>query len=177
MMIILSPTTQIITLGLLTCGICLESTNSPKNLQFCVETPSWQPTNIPLKSRGIPVNNAYPFCELEDESTSHLFLFCPFAKAIWHGTTLVVHTSDFDNITVQQWIGKLLLRHNDLRQDDIYYLQVVFTTLWTIWDHRNLVVHEGKVTQFSRSYSNGSVSDWQVQRCLWQLFWFLPQNL
>lgn len=25
------------------------------------------------------------------------------------------------------------------------YLQAIFTTLWTIWNHRNLVVHEGKL--------------------------------
>ena len=29
-------------------------------------------------------------------------------------------------------------------QDMMHYLQAVFTTLWTIWTHRNLVVHEGK---------------------------------
>ncbi|XP_030963645.1 uncharacterized protein LOC115984778 [Quercus lobata] len=102
------------------------------------------PTFLTLRNRGIPVLGACPFCDEEEESTSHLLLFCPFTRANWHGTSLAVHTSDFMNCSIQQWLGRLLHIHKALQPESISYLQGIFTTLWTIWTHRNLVVHEGK---------------------------------
>ena len=102
------------------------------------------PTYLTLNKRGIPVASTCPLCDVEDESISHLFLFCPFARATWHGSPLAVHTPDLHNTSIQQWIGTILLKHKKMDQDMMHYLQAVFTTLWTIWTHRNLVVHEGK---------------------------------
>ena len=66
------------------------------------------PTFHTLRSRGIPMSSLCPLCDEEEETTSHLFLFCPFARATWHGTSLAVHTSDFRNNSIQQWIRRLL---------------------------------------------------------------------
>ena len=46
--------------------------------------------------------------------------------------------------TVQQWVGKPLHQHTSMSEDSMCFLQTVFTTLWTIWTHRNIVIHEGK---------------------------------
>lgn len=63
------------------------------------------PTYFTHKSGGIPFDSSCPLCEGGDESSSHLFLFCPFARAIWYGSSLALHTSDLHSLTVQQWVG------------------------------------------------------------------------
>ena len=123
----------------------LESASAPKNLQYGVETLHDNlPTFHTLRNRGIPVSSTCPLCDEVEETTSHLFLFCSFTRAVWHGTSLAVHTSDFRNCSVQIWIDKLLQIHKKLEPENLNYLQGIFTTLWSIWTHRNLVVHEGK---------------------------------
>ena len=101
------------------------------------------PTFLTLKTRGIHVDSSSP-CVLRMRNLPHLMIFCTFAKAVWHDTPLAVHTSDLRNISVQQWLGQILLRHKNLDQDNMKYLQGIFTTLRSIWTYRNLVVHEGK---------------------------------
>ena len=102
------------------------------------------PTFHTLRNRGIPVSSTCPLCDEVEETTSHLFLFCSFTRAVGHGTSLAVHTSDLRNCSAQIWIDKLLQIHKKLEPENLNYLQGIFTTLWSIWTHRNLVVHEGK---------------------------------
>ena len=45
---------------------------------------------------------------------------------------------------MQAWICNVLSCYKNLDQDMMNYVQSIFTYLWTIWNHRNLVVHEGK---------------------------------
>lgn len=85
-------------------------------------------------------------CNEEEESHTHLFLHCPFARGCWHGSTLAIHTSDYTNISVQHWLKQLLSIHNLSDSDSMCYLQDIFTILWTVWTYRNRVVHQG-ITQ------------------------------
>lgn len=64
-----------------------------------------------LKNIGIPTPSTCPFCKIDDESISHLFLYCPFARVVWHGSSLAVHTSELNNVSIQHWIGTVLQRH------------------------------------------------------------------
>lgn len=101
------------------------------------------PTFSKLKSRGINVQIICPLCNSEDESSTHLFLYCQFSRAIWLGSALNIHTSNLCNIPVQWWISSLLIRNKRMTPDAMIFLQILFTTLWSIWYHRNLVADNG----------------------------------
>ena len=53
------------------------------------------PTLLNLNNRGIPTQTTCPLYNFDVESSTHLFLLCPFTRACWHGSTLVVHATDF----------------------------------------------------------------------------------
>lgn len=101
------------------------------------------PTFLSLHMRGIPTESMCPMCNEEDESHTHLFLLCPFTRAVWHGSTLAIHSFDFTNCSVQLWLKQLISRHDCKDPVAMCYLQDVFITLWTIWTYRNKVVHQG----------------------------------
>ena len=82
-------------------------------------------------------------CNAVEESSTHLFLLCPFARAIWHGSTLSIHTSEFSNLSIHQWLKSILFNHKGKDDISMAYLQAVFTTLWSIWTYRNRVIHQG----------------------------------
>ena len=69
------------------------------------------PTLLSLKNRGISTPSTCTLCNEDDESTTHLFLLCPFTRACWHGSTLAIHYSDFSNIFVQHWLTLLLFKY------------------------------------------------------------------
>ena len=64
----------------------------------------------------------------EEESNSHLlFLHSTFTRACWHGSTLAIHTSDFDNISVQASLNNNILRFRQLDQERMEHLCSIFT--------------------------------------------------
>ena len=101
------------------------------------------PTFQALKGRGIPIAALCRFCDCDEESASHLFLHCHFARACWYGSALALHTSSLGPIAVQQWIINSIIRHKSLDESGMKNLQLIFITLWAIWNHRNRVIHEG----------------------------------
>ena len=92
------------------------------------------PTFLTLKNRGIAISSHCPLCDVEDESSSHLFLYYPFTRACWHGSHLAIHTFNLNNIPVQQSINGVVLRYKKMDKDTVSYLQHIFTTLWTMWN-------------------------------------------
>lgn len=105
------------------------------------------PTFFALKNRGISHHSTCPFYNEEEEST------------------LAIHTSDFDNISFsfQAWLNNIILRFRQLDQERMEYLCSIFTFLWTIWNHRNMVTHDGKTPNPTEVILTCPIFDLQVQ--------------
>ncbi|XP_075666014.1 uncharacterized protein LOC142635829 [Castanea sativa] len=91
--------------------------------------------------RGIVNVGLCPLCDSDEDSSTHLFLNCSFSRACWYGSQLAIQSSEIGSVSVQQWISRL--DHNSLEEGDTRYLQLVFTLIWSIWNHRNKVMCEG----------------------------------
>ena len=101
------------------------------------------PTFDKLKERGIPVAGTCLMCNDLEETTVHLFLECICARAIWHGSNPGLRTSDMECTSIEQWLSQCIVSSSDLEQDRMCFLQTIFTTLWSIWNHRNMVLYQG----------------------------------
>ena len=96
-----------------------------------------------LNNRGIASEPTCPLCNEDEETISHLFLFCQFSKAVWHGSNLSIHTSALNQTNAIQWLSACMLRNDLGPHEKDSYLQTLCTTLWSLWNHRNKVFHEG----------------------------------
>jgi len=65
-------------------------------------------------------------------------------------------------ISLKSLLADCILRNKDLHQDNMFFLQTVFTNLWTIWLQRNQVVHEGNRPDPMENHSNHQMSFMQV---------------
>lgn len=101
------------------------------------------PTFLTLKNKGIANIGLCPLCDSAEESSTHTFLNCPSARACWYGSQLAIQTSEIESISVQQWVSRTILAHKWMEEDNMRYLQLLFTIIWTIWNHRNKVANEG----------------------------------
>ena len=84
-------------------------------------------------------------CDSEVESTSHLFLQCNFARVVWHGSALAIRTTELNTFSVKQWIWNYIKTNSITGSMKMELPQAMFTLLWSIWNHRNMVLHKGKV--------------------------------
>ena len=84
-------------------------------------------------------------CDSKVESTSHLFLQCNFARAVWHESAFAIRTTELNTFSMKQWIWNYIKTNSIIGSMKMELLQAMFTILWSIWKHKNMVLHKGKV--------------------------------
>jgi ribonuclease HI len=90
------------------------------------------PTGQQLTHRRIPADDRCFFCG-QVERVEHLFLLCPFARAVWDMVKerfgLKLHRKEL--INMKQWIHSFLQRENETSAT------VLVVTCWHVWEARN----------------------------------------
>jgi hypothetical protein len=101
------------------------------------------PIKAELIRREIHCDVACSLCNTQDETFNHLFLHCPFSRAVWLGVG--INTSPLLEVAtnVETWISKFLESYGEA-QSTLEILHMVITTTWGIWLHTNQVIFEGK---------------------------------
>jgi hypothetical protein len=96
------------------------------------------PTGHQLTRRHIPADDRCVFCG-QHERVEHLFLFCPFARAVWSEVkaSFPLRLRRKELINSRQWIFDFLHRESDLNAT------VLVVTCWHIWDARNELRNNG----------------------------------
>lgn len=91
-----------------------------------------------LMMRDLPVNVVCPGCGNADESTDHLFRYCPVSKDVWSELHLAekIHNTD---LSFDQW---LIWAFNALSEPQC---KILCCALWMIWRNRNICVHEKRL--------------------------------
>ncbi|XP_058761210.1 uncharacterized protein LOC131634556 [Vicia villosa] len=97
------------------------------------------PTDISLASRGLYLPSQCSLCGTQEESTNHLFFFCPFATKFWNFLSIALSHS-FSSIE-DVWIA-----YNKLSsaQGKVVLLAAVICIISKIWKARNVRRFEDK---------------------------------
>ena len=101
------------------------------------------PIKTELNTRGINCDPTCSLCNASNESLDHLFLQCSFARALWLGVDINIVSIIANNIPMEQWIQNLAKKTQEA-DSNANALELILTTLWCIWTHRNNVIFEGK---------------------------------
>lgn len=90
------------------------------------------PTRGNLCKKGIKIDPVCPLCNLEPETSEHLFMRCNFAQVVWFSSSLGVHVP-LDS-TLNQWLHKWLMGKDTLGA------QIFCSIMWKLLYARNQII-------------------------------------
>ena len=79
-------------------------------------------------------------CHENEEKLKHLFLLCPFARAVWFGIDISICTDEFALNDIKDWIQDWLLKPELTQPKGLWFYGQFVCTLWSLWIHRNEVI-------------------------------------
>ncbi|XP_030950169.1 uncharacterized protein LOC115974093 [Quercus lobata] len=116
-----------------------------------------------LNRRQIIVSTNCVMCEQEDETLDHLFLKCPFARALWFGSPRNIRSDTIPSI--RQWLISILEKYKAGNEQEDNVLTDISATLWVIWTYRNMVLFENKAVDIQQAISSTSyfMTEWKIE--------------
>ncbi|XP_019198405.1 PREDICTED: uncharacterized protein LOC109192286 [Ipomoea nil] len=118
------------------------------NIPRKVKVFAWQacsgclPTADHLRSRRVDCQYCCSMCQSEEETTSHLFINCSFAKECWDLSGIPVSTSVFPSF--EFWVD----HHVAMLDKD--QCRLLLLICWRIWLARNNKIWNNKITTSRR---------------------------
>ena len=93
-------------------------------------------------------------CEQEEETLDHLFLKCPFARALWFSSPRNFRSDAIPSI--RQWLISTLEKYKVGNGQEDNALTYISATLWVIWIYRNKVMFENETVDVQQAISSTS---------------------
>ena len=93
--------------------------------------------------RGLPHQDACPFCDQEEETINHIMLTCVFARSAWAAICGSLGKPEWipsPNDVLTEWaVGKKGVNNVGMKD-----LRTIFALVWwELWKHRNAIVFDG----------------------------------
>ncbi|KAF7843116.1 reverse transcriptase [Senna tora] len=92
-----------------------------------------------LVRRRCGVNALCPVCNMEEESSEHMLLFCKWTEMVWFGSMLCARWNRFDVRRVEDWWCNLLLGESKVED---WSASLFAFTCWFVWKARCRMVFE-----------------------------------
>lgn len=95
-------------------------------------------------------------CKLSVETLKHVLISCPFASRCWEINNLSA------DIGPDQTITQMVVKFFD--RLDLKDLELCVSIMWSLWNHRNLVVWENRYKSCAQFLNEASSSTFQWQQ-------------
>jgi len=112
-----------------------------------------------LREKGVEVEENFPLCQTESESTLHCFMSCPFALSVWR-------LSSLDTLlTSCQASSFALVIKQVLAQGNLVQVKLFLILCWLIWSARNDKVWRDKENDPPQVVAHGSKYLAEIEAC------------
>ncbi|KAG8376980.1 hypothetical protein BUALT_Bualt09G0120700 [Buddleja alternifolia] len=110
-----------------------------------IEDVDIMPTSDKLHRLFPQIDRTCLLCLNSVETTSHLFLACPFSRGVWWGSKWSFRLDDFNGWDICRWIGYILDQNNPFfcSEEDIGLEFLTYAVLFMdlTWKNRNKILH------------------------------------
>jgi hypothetical protein len=113
------------------------------------------PTRTKLFDKGILHSFSCQWCETDPETSSHVLWQCAFAQKVWKACPVPIPSSCNENFSFRDFIVHCI------DALEVTQIAVLFTTAWEIWNARNRLNWDNKLTTVDDIWRKvaGMVSD------------------
>ncbi|KAF7820511.1 reverse transcriptase [Senna tora] len=120
------------------------------------------PSMVNLFKKRCLENASCPICNMEEETSEHLFLFCKWTEMVWFGSLFCARWNRFEVKRMEEWWSDLLI---GVAKVDDWVASLFACTCWHIWKERCKAVFDNGVVDVSfviqRSFS-AAAEFWSV---------------